>query len=78
MVVVQAVIMYRLETSVMTPHIRRVFGRFHQRVARRMTVRQPRRRLDSLWLYPPMEDAMVDSGLQEVENYISLRQNRVA
>ena len=28
-----------------------------------------------MWIYPPLEDAMAEAGLQEVETYISRRQN---
>ena len=35
--VVQAVMLYRSETWVMTPHIRRVLGRFHHRMTIRLT-----------------------------------------
>ena len=30
-----------------------------------------------VWVYPPIEDAMVESGLQEVETYVSRRQNTI-
>ena len=60
-VVVQAVVIYRSETWVMTPCIGRVLGRFHRRVARRLTGRQPRRGRYSVWVYPPLEYAMVEA-----------------
>ena len=31
-----------------------------------------------MWIYPPMEDDMTDTVLQEVETYVSCRQNTVA
>ena len=37
----------------------RVLVGFHHRVARRLTVRQPRKERDGVWFYPLMEDAMV-------------------
>ena len=43
LVVVQLVMLYRSETWVMKPRIRRVLGVFHHRVARRLTGRKPRR-----------------------------------
>ena len=39
--VFQSVMMYSLETWVMTPHIGRVLGGFHHRVALRITEKQP-------------------------------------
>ena len=44
--VVQSVMMSVLETWVMTPHIGRVLGRFHYRVNRRLTGKQPRQDKD--------------------------------
>ena len=35
------VLMYRLETGVMTPHIGKVLGGFHPGVTHRLTGRQP-------------------------------------
>ena len=59
-VVVQAFILYRSETWVTTPHIGRVLGGFRHRVARRMTGQQPWKGRDSGWVYPPLEEAMVE------------------
>ena len=73
--VVQLVNIYGLETWVMTPHIGRVLGRFHHRVARRLTGRQPWRGRDGVWIKPPLEDVMAEAGLQEVETYVYRRQN---
>ena len=39
--VVQSFMLYRLETWFITPHIGRFLGRFHHRVDRRLTGRQP-------------------------------------
>ena len=62
----------------MTFRIGRVWGRFHHRVARRLTGRQPWRVRDELWLYPLLEYAMAEAGFQEVETYVSCHQNTVA
>ena len=78
MAVVQAVMLYRLETWVMTPRIGRVLGGFHHRVARRLTGQHPRRGQDGGWVYLPLAEAMAETGLQEVETYVSRRQNTVA
>ena len=61
----------------MTLRIERVLDGFHYRVAHRMTGQQPRRGRDGGWLYPPMEEAMAEAGLQEVETYVSCHQNTV-
>ena len=43
-----------------------------------MTRRKPRQGRDGVLVYPPLEDAMAEAGLQEVETYVSRRQNTVA
>ena len=76
-VVVQAVLLYRSETWVMKLHIGRFWGGLHHRVAHRLTERQPQRRWDGEWLYNPLAEATIEAGLQEVETYVSCRQNTV-
>ena len=50
----------------MTPHIGRVWGRFHHRVDRSLTGRQPWRGRDRVWVYPVLKDAMVEAVSQEL------------
>ena len=76
--VVQSVLLYGSETWVMTAFIRRVLGGFHHRFSRSLICRQPWRGRYGMCIYPLMEDAMVEAGLQEVETYISHRQNTAA
>ena len=76
--VVQSVLIYGSETWVLKPRMQRVLGGFHHRVARRMTGQQPRKVQDGGWVYSPLKDAMAESGSQEVETYVSRRQNTVA
>ena len=76
--VVQLVILYRLETWVTTPHIGRVWGGLRHRVTLRMTGRQPWKGRDGIWVYPQLEDPMVEVGLQEVDRYVSRHQNMAA
>ena len=52
--------------------MKRVLGGFHHRGARRMTGRQLWKVRDRFWVYPFIEDVMVEAGLQESETYISL------
>ena len=73
--VVLSVILYGSETWVTTPHIGRVLGGFHHRVAHRLKGKQPRQGRDSVWVYPLLEDAMEEAGLQEVKTYFSRLQN---
>ena len=76
--VVQAVMMYGLETWVMTPCIGRFWGGFHHRVVLRMTGRQPHIGRDGGWVYPLLEDTMTEAVLQEVETYVSCIYKKVA
>ena len=75
LVVVQSVIIFGSETWVMTPRIVRLLGGFRHRVARRLTVRQPWQGRVGLWSYLPLEDTMAGALLQEVDTYVSFRQN---
>ena len=58
--------------------MKRVLARFHHRVARRLTGRQPRKGRCGGWFYPPLEDVMAEAGLQVIDTYVSGRQNTVA
>ena len=40
--------------------------------------KQQRRRDDGIWKYLPLEEAIKEVGLEEIEMYISRRQNTVA
>ena len=63
---------------VITPRIERVLGGFYNKVTRRLMGRQPRRVRDGVWIYPPLEDAMAEAEMYEVETYISRHQNTVS
>ena len=76
--VVQAVLLFGSETWVMTPRMGRTLGGFQHRVDRQISGRQPQLLQDGSWEYPPLEEAMWEAGLQEVESYVLRRQNTVA
>ena len=76
--VLQSVLLYGSETWFLTPCMQRVLGGFHHKVARRLTGRQLRKGRDGGCVYPPLEDDMEGSGLQEVDTYVSFCQNTVA
>ena len=59
--VVQLVMLYRSETWVMTSHIGKVLGEFHQWVACNLTGRQPQRGRYGVWVYLLLEDAMEEA-----------------
>ena len=52
-VVGQDILIFGSETWVETPHIGRMLGRFHHRMACLLTVKQPRRQHNGSWDYPP-------------------------
>ena len=76
--VVQSVLLYGSKTWVLMPFMKRVLGGFHHRVDLRLTGQQPWKGWDRGWVYPPMEDAKAEAGLQELEAYASRHQNTVA
>ena len=61
----------------MTACIGRVFSGFFHRVSHRRMGRQHWRGRDSGWVYPPLEDAIAEAGLLEVDTYVSRHQNTV-
>ena len=63
--VVQLVLLYGSETWVLTLRTKRVLGRLHHRLARRLKGRQPWKGRDRGWVYPPLDDAMAEAGLKE-------------
>ena len=63
-VVVQLVLLYGLETWLITYRIGRVLGGFHYRVVCRMTGRQPWRVRDDKWVYTALEGAIEEAILQ--------------
>ena len=78
MAVVQVVMLYWSETWVMTLRIERVLDGFHHKLDHRLTRRQHWIGREDGWVYSPMEKTIVESRLQEVETYVSHRQNTVA
>ena len=75
--VVQAVLLFRSETWLLTSCMGRALGSFQHRVARRITGRQPKQREGGGWEYPPPETAMEEAGFEEMVAYVPKRQNTV-
>ena len=65
--VLQAVMLYGSDKWLTTPWFGRVLGLFHHRVTLRMTVRQSQRKQDGEWVYPPLDVAITEAVLMEVE-----------
>ena len=73
----QAVLLFRAETWVLTPRMEQALDNFQHSVARRLTGRQMRRRGDGRWAYPPLEEAMVETCLEGILNYVTRKQNTI-
>ena len=77
MAVGPSVLLFRSDMWVMSPHIRRKLCRFHQQVVQKLTWRQPQCQVDRIWVYPPLVTAMLETGLEEVETYVTCSQSIV-
>ena len=75
LVVVQLALLFRSETWVLTPLIKRLLGGFHHRVACILTNQKGRKGQDGGWVYPHLEYAMTEAVLQEVDDYLYCCQN---
>ena len=76
--VVQETLLFGAESWVMSPQIGKTLGGFHHRVALGLKKMQPNRNGLSRWIYPPLDTAMKEVGLEEVETYVLRHQNTVA
>ena len=71
--VVQVVLLFGLDTWVLTPRKERAMGSFQYRVVCRITRRQPRRREEGGWDYPPLATAVEEAIFEEIWVYILKR-----
>ena len=76
--VAQAVLLFGLETWVLTLRMERAMDSFQHRVARRLTGILPSKRGGGSWAYPPFAEAMGESGLEGIRKSVTRRQNMVA
>ena len=74
----KAVLLFGGETWVLTPQIEKVLDSLQSRVARNIMGRQPRRKKDGRWEYPPLADALWGAGMVGIRTSITQRQNMVA
>ena len=72
-VVAQAVLLFGAETWVLTPSMEKALESFQSRVARRITGRQPRRKKDGSWKYPPLAGALREAGMVGIRTSITRR-----
>ena len=73
--VVQAKLLFGAKSWVKSPRIGRTLGGFHHRVARRRENIQSRRTRAGRWIYPPLDAAMQEMDLEEMETYVFHHQN---
>ena len=74
----QAVLLFGAETWVLTPSMEWSLSSFQNRVAQRITRRQPRIQGDGSWVYPPLEEEMEEAGFEGIRKSVLSRQNMVA
>ena len=61
--IVKTVLFLGSETGVVTPRIGRIMRGLHHRLARWISVKQPRQCEDGIWEYPPLGEAIWAVGL---------------
>ena len=71
-------LLFGVETWVLTPQIERALDSFMHGAARRLTRRQPRRGWDGKWYYPSLSGAMKEEGFTKIRKSITNRNNTVA
>ena len=54
----QAVLLFGDETWFLTQRMEKALDSFQSRIGRRLTRKQPRRKKDGSWNYPPLEEAL--------------------
>ena len=65
---VQVVLLFGLEMWVMNLCIRNNLGGFHHRMDHQMICINSWREVERIWKYPPLDKAMAEAWLEEVEN----------
>ena len=74
---VQAVLLFGVETWVVTHRMGKNLGGFQNQVTRGMTGRLPRMTLDGRWIYTSAAAARAEAIFLKMEEYIRRRQNTV-
>ena len=71
-------LLFGVETWLLTPRMEQALDSFQHRVVQRLTGIQPSRRGGGGWAYPPLEEEMGESGFEGVRKSVTRRQNMVA
>ena len=75
---IHAVLLYGSETWFIYLCIEKTLGCFHYWVIRHLTGQMSQWNRDRTWSYPPLEEALSEAVMQEVEIYIDHHKNTVA
>ena len=70
--------LFGAETWVLTTRMERALDSFQHRIARRITGRQPRRRVYGSWDYKLLQETMGEEGFEGIIKYVTRRKNTVA
>ena len=74
---VQVILLFGLETWVVTLQIKCMLGGFHHRVAKKILGKIPQQWAYGSWAYPLLGGTRRADGIKEIETYISRRKNTV-
>ena len=77
-VVFKVMLFFGAEMWVLNPQMEWGLRSFQNMVVQRLTGRKTRRKVKGRWEYPPLAAAMEEAGFEEIELYITRRQNTVA
>ena len=69
--VVQAVLLFGSKTWVLTPWLEKAIKEFRHQAAQQMSGMGPKRQRYGAWVYPPIGEALVLVGMEEIGVYIS-------
>ena len=76
--VAQSVLLFGAETRFLNPRMEQALDSFQNRVARRITGKQPRQRWkDGSWEYPPLAEALREAGFEGIRKLVRRRQKTV-
>lgn len=75
--IVQSILLYACETWTIDSSMMKTLSGFHNRVARQIARKGPKRDPNTgVWEYPPLEEALQGAGLYPLEHYVAVRQGR--
>ena len=73
--VTQAVLLFEVDTWVLTPMMERALSSFQHRVVQQLIRRHPSIREGGSWEYHSLEEAVAEAGFKGIVKYITGKQN---